>query len=214
MYQMQDRFRVGDHVFSIVLYFLSRFTSDTIGCRTRDRLKSNVHQAASKVTTVVQFLPNVMDKVVGTEERNNHFRDKLLEAWIAANIPLDELLIPKLRAFLQRLISSGKLDVKVPNPRTLRRNTMKLFSQKRGEIRKRIRGKDVYLLIDETTDAESRNMRRSLILNDYFIDYICKNFNIDNTDHTEEVHRYRALMVDNQQLALHGLAVHTIHLKR
>ena len=158
MYQMRDRYQVSDHVFSIILNFLSRFTSDTIGCRIRDHLKSKAHQAASKVTTVVQLLPNVVDKMVGMEERNDHFRDKLLEAWIAADIPLDKLLNPKLRAFLQWLINSEKMDVKLPNPRTLRRNTMKLFSRKREEIRKRIRGNDVYLLIDETPDAESRNV--------------------------------------------------------
>lgn len=47
---------------------------------------------------------------------------------------------------------------KIPHPSTLRRSIKRFYDQKIGKIRNYFRNKDVFFIIDETTDSQDRNV--------------------------------------------------------
>lgn len=109
-------------------------------------------------TGVVQLIPQAVNNLGEKARKEKEFRDKLLDAFCSANIPIHKLLNPTLRSFIQWLAKTPTLDVTVPHPRTLRRNLEAKFNAKINEIKERVNGHDVYFMIDETPDSESRNV--------------------------------------------------------
>lgn len=116
------------------------------------------HISASNDGQTVQTIDDVVKKMNEKETEEEQFRDRLLTALTCSNIPVTKLLLPSFRNFIQWLVDSQKMEVKVPHPRTLNRNLGLKCEKIVDKIKRRIDGKDVYILIDETPDAESRNV--------------------------------------------------------
>ena len=135
-----------------------RISDGKIGCRIRDNLKGKHHTKSLTGTQTNQVWSKVAEKMNEKKKQTENFRDKLLVAFAASNIALGKLDNPHLRSFLQWLIDSPKMDVKVPSPRTFSRNLRNKYFHVRNKIKRDINDNDCFFLIDETPDAESRNV--------------------------------------------------------
>lgn len=140
-----------------------------ISSRIRDHIGTKQHINALTNCQNVQRIDDNVNELNQIDEREDQFRDKLLTALTCSNIPISKLSSPSFRNFIQWLIDSPKLEVKVPHPRTLNKNLEKKRDEIIDKIRKIIEDKDVYLMMDETPDAESRNVINVMVgvLNGY-----------------------------------------------
>lgn len=80
------------------------------------------------------------------------FFEELCEAFICADIPLNKVNNPKLRAFLEK--HTGK---PIPDSSTLRKNYVsRCYQRTMQEIRQKVSGKKIWVCMDESTDSLGR----------------------------------------------------------
>lgn len=121
-------------------------------------MKTNAHKIAILQPKVIQMIPDAVDgQNTATLEKKSFIR-KLVESFIAADIPFHKLLNPKFRLFIQSLAKH-----KIPHPSTLRGLLSDIAGEKINDVRERIKGKDVYLMVDESPDVKSRNVVTVLV---------------------------------------------------
>lgn len=99
-------------------------------------------------------MPEVIEEIQEQSPLTESFRDRMTNAFIAADIPLNKLNNPVLRKFLTDEIPHQKL----PHSSTLRRNLKKLYLLKMKRIKNYFRNEDVFFIVDESPDCESRNV--------------------------------------------------------
>lgn len=127
------------------------FTDKTLSCRIKEHVSSNQHdKSQGKGST--PLISGVIDRIQEENKKQKQLNERITKAFLAADIPLHKLKNPALRACLGWM--SG---MKIPHPNTLRGSVVKQIAEDTiDKIRERTNGKDVYLVVDETTDPASR----------------------------------------------------------
>jgi hypothetical protein len=83
---------------------------------------------------------------------NSDYCEKLCEAWIDANLPFNALTNEKIREVL-KMQCKGNL----PSESSIRKTYLpKVFNKKMTEIKNKLKGKKIWVSIDETTDVMKR----------------------------------------------------------
>lgn len=128
-----------------------RFEEGTIGARIKDHVITKSHKKAASTKSVHQLIPEVMQQMLEDDAEEESFKDRLLNAFVGANIPLNTLSNPTFRGFM-----SSEMKRKIPHPTTFRRSIPKLYHKKIEKIRKYFEGKDVFFVL--TPDSQDRNV--------------------------------------------------------
>jgi hypothetical protein len=85
-------------------------------------------------------------------DQSDQFNMRLVSKFISTGIPLNALMSPLLKQFLQT-----EIKIILPSVSTLRQATVpKIYDIKLDELRDFIGENDIYLVMDETTDACNR----------------------------------------------------------
>ena len=131
------------------------YTENTVSGRISEHLRSEAHQK-SKSSGEKQM---TMVEIVQKAKSNDTFHERLTRALLSANIPLAKLKNIQLKSFLEE-----EMNRKLPTPDILRRNQVPVISQSvLAKIRDMISEKNVYLIIDETQDPDSRQCVNVLV---------------------------------------------------
>lgn len=85
------------------------------------------------------MMPDVVTAMNESNEMEEEFRNKLLDAFLSSDIPVYKLLNPKLRSSFQSSTSN-----KILYPRTLRRNIEAIYQEKIEKIVKKVENYDVF----------------------------------------------------------------------
>lgn len=83
--------------------------------------------------------------------KNETFDRRLIEAFTAANIPLYKLQTPVFKKFLE-----DTTGMNIHDESYYRKMIVPLYAEKQKEIFERLKNQDIFLLFDETTDANGR----------------------------------------------------------
>ncbi|KAG0436618.1 hypothetical protein DMUE_4128 [Dictyocoela muelleri] len=92
-----------------------------------------------------------IDEIISLKVVNNTFDNDLVEAFATANIPLYKLQNQKLKAFLETYTNKSIHDVSY-----YKKLILPIFEKERKNIFEILRNADIYLLFDETTDANMK----------------------------------------------------------
>ena len=83
---------------------------------------------------------------------------QLVQAFVAADIPIHKLSHPKLRAFLE-----SQMKYKIKHPSTYRRRISSLAADVIAKVKEKVADNDVFFVIDETPDCRARNVVNLLV---------------------------------------------------
>ena len=128
------------------------YTEATIGPRITNHLGTKKHKKQVG-DTVNQLIEPVMNAVQIATDIQDEFEDELLETFLKAGIELYKVRNPVLKQFLEKWCKK-----KVPSESTLRRKVAAKADQVIEKVKKSIGSSDVFMIVDETTDRNARNV--------------------------------------------------------
>lgn len=129
-----------------------KITDKTLSSRIREHVSSDTHGDNIIKKKPQPFISDAFRSVKEEQQRQSEFNRILGKGLMAADIPLEKLSNPSFRKMLQRI--SGR---KIPHPNTIRGTIVSELSESVVEkIKERIKGRQVYFIVDETTDPASR----------------------------------------------------------
>lgn len=117
------------------------------------------HKKAENQTKCTQKQVNLLTNFVVESTRKSQFSMDLCKAFISADIPLWKLENPILREFLKKYTNE-----QIPNESTLRKSYVAdIYSIVMQNIRDEVKEKNIWISIDETTDAIGRYVGHVII---------------------------------------------------
>ena len=127
------------------------YTDKTVAARIKEHVASDNHQL-KEGNGVQPMISGMFDKIKDNQKKQEEVNNKLTRAFLSADIPLHKLSNPTLRSCL-----SWMSGLNIPHPNTLRETIVKdIYEDTIERIRNKCSGKDVYFIVDETTDPRSR----------------------------------------------------------
>lgn len=145
----------GNGIFCQLCATTLDFEERTVSTRVKDHVATKFHQKKLKERedgdkSVQPQALAVMETQKELNEKSD-FNRRLTQACMAADIPLHKLANPVLKEFLEK-----ETKRQISHPNTLRNYVSPLVEEKMEWIRNQVKGKAVYLIVDETTDPKSR----------------------------------------------------------
>ena len=117
---------------------------------TQHRLTKKHIASSSSNAPIQQLVPNTQPTTA--QPKPEYYSEKLCKALVAADIPFNKLKNTTLVSFLEEFT-----QLKTPDESTLRKNYLtKLYEKKLQNIRDALHGSNIWISVDETTDATGR----------------------------------------------------------